>query len=70
MSRKVVATPAERVVQLDRPGVLACGPYVAGKAYSVPVAEAERLVRVKGFRYVDRTNSNAADAAPMNTEEH
>lgn len=33
-------------------GAMACGPYLAGRAYEVPAAEAERLVMNKRFEYV------------------
>jgi len=40
-------------VRMDRPGVVACGPYRAGQVYEVgddlSESEARRLVNVKGF---------------------
>lgn len=33
-------------------GAVACGSYLAGRAYDVPAAEAERLVMNKHFEYV------------------
>lgn len=50
--------PPQKVI-LDRPGVLACGPYRAGQVYEVGGKEAERLIRVKGFR-----PATEADMAP------
>ncbi len=41
--------PTTKRVRLDRPGVLACGPYRAGEEYELPVEEAERMIRDKGF---------------------
>ena len=43
-------------VILNRPGVKACGPYQAGQAYDVPADEAERLIKVKGFKKVGGTD--------------
>lgn len=59
------AATATRRVRFDTPGVKAIGPYLPTQAYDVPVAEAERLVKHKGFHYVD-------GAAPADTvhEEH
>lgn len=37
-------------VVLDRSGVLACGPYLAGIPYEVSEEEAKRLIAVKGFK--------------------
>lgn len=42
-------------VTLDRPGARACGKFQAGVEYNVDKKEAQRLVNVKGFRYVDQT---------------
>lgn len=56
--------PATRRVRFDTPGVKVIGPYLPGQVYDVPEQEAERLVKHKGFRYVDaapapaRTNTN------------
>lgn len=42
-----------RRVRLDAStGAIACGPYLAGRVYDVPAAEAERLVMNKHFEYV------------------
>jgi hypothetical protein len=60
------ATPSTRRVRFDRPGVKAIGPYLPATDYDVPAAEAERLVTVKGFRYVDGAG---AEPAATNTKE-
>jgi hypothetical protein len=44
--RRVRLNPAKR------PGVLACGQYLAGKEYDVDAEEAQHLVEAKGFEYV------------------
>lgn len=35
-----------------RPGLTQCGEYKPDRVYTVPVAEAQRLVECKGFEYV------------------
>jgi hypothetical protein len=45
-------------------GALRIGDYLPGVAYDVPAKEAERLVKVKGFEYVD-----AVAPAPSTTSE-
>jgi len=55
---EAVAFPAIHAVRLDRPGVLRCGPYEAGKVYRVDGetltnAEAHRLVKHKGFTEIN-----------------
>lgn len=61
MSKK--STPAAdatdqptRKVRFDTPGVRAIGPYKPGTDYELPAAEAERLVKTKGFHYCDQEN--------------
>jgi len=49
-------------IRLIKPGVKACGQYLAGEIHAVEGNEAERLVRVKGFEVV-----SAADAAKHKT---
>lgn len=39
-------------VKIVRPGVRACGQYLAGVEYEVSEVEARRLVEVKGFQIV------------------
>jgi len=50
MSRKV------RVI-LNQSGVKTCGQHKAGVEYQVEKEEADRLVNVKGFKFVNKTNS-------------
>lgn len=42
-------------------GALRIGDYTPDTEYDVPAAEAERLVRVKGFEYVDAPSRDEAD---------
>lgn len=56
--------PKTKHVKLDRPGVVACGPYRAGETYELPVEEADRLIRDKGFIEI-----NAERAAPASEED-
>ena len=53
--------PRVRVILPEgkRPGVVSCGPYVPGKVYEVPAAEAERLIAVKGFEIAPAANTPA-----------
>jgi hypothetical protein len=55
------AAPASYRILLDRPGVVAVGPYLAGREYAVPdeipFEEAERLTARKGFRRIESTLS-------------
>lgn len=56
MSKKTTpaaSTGDTRRVRFDTPGVRAIGPYEPGREYVVPAAEAERLVKTKGFHYCD-----------------
>lgn len=60
---------------LDRPGVKACGPYEAGVVVTIDDdKEAERLIKVKGFRKATPADEKPADdkpapaAAKKNTE--
>lgn len=39
-------------VRFDTPGIPRIGEYRRGEVYTVPAAEAARLVKVKGFVYV------------------
>lgn len=41
-------------VEIARPGMRACGRFVAGVEYEVPATEAKRLVAVKGFVIVQQ----------------
>lgn len=41
-------------------GALRIGDYRPGVVYDVPATEAERLVKVKGFEYVDASRVDAA----------
>lgn len=45
-----IEPPSRVAVIMDRPGVRACGDYLAGEVYSVDPATAKRLIEVKGFR--------------------
>jgi hypothetical protein len=47
------AAPATRKVMFDLPGVRAIGHYKPKTEYTVPAAEAQRLVETKGFTYCD-----------------
>lgn len=47
------AVTATRTVMFDLPGVRAIGSYKPKTPYTVPAAEAERLVHRKGFHYCD-----------------
>ncbi len=40
-------------VRLTRPGALSAGDYKAGAVYDVDAAEAERLIKIKGFELVE-----------------
>lgn len=51
-------------VQMNRPGVKACGPYKAGEIYDVPADEAERLIKVKGFKKVTAAERGAPKTEP------
>lgn len=53
---------ATRWVRFDTPGVQRIGDFLPGRAYELPAAEAERLVKRKGFRYT------TSPAAPAQTE--
>lgn len=45
--------PPVNTVRLPKSrGAVACGHYKAGEVYQVEAAEAERLVKAKGFEYV------------------
>lgn len=57
-NKEGTARARKRTVILDRPGVIACGDYQAGKEYEVDAEVARRLVSVKGFRY---TTTNQED---------
>lgn len=66
MSKTIAsASIATRRVKLTAPGARAAGPYRAGVAYEVPADEAARLVKVKGFEYVE---PEATPAAPADDE--
>lgn len=56
-----------RRVRFDIPGVKAIGQYLPKQDYDVPTAEAERLVKHKGFRYVEAA---PAAATTTDTKEH
>lgn len=47
------AAAGTRTVMFDIPGVHAIGTYKPKTPYTVPAAEATRLVNAKGFRYCD-----------------
>lgn len=51
----------------SKPGVKAVGEYLPGVAYTVPIAEAVRLVQVKGFRAADEASASAITAATAAT---
>jgi hypothetical protein len=53
----------------NRSGARAVGPYIAGRTYDVPSAEADRLIAVKGFVRVDTHTPTATDAAAAATTE-
>lgn len=48
-------------VVLNKPGVKACGNYLAGKVYSVSSQEAKRLTEVKGFTQVTPSQESASN---------
>lgn len=50
-----------------KPGIRNCGDYLPDRTYTVPVAEATRLVACKGFEYV--TPGDKAAAGATNTSE-
>lgn len=50
-----------------RPGIRNCGDYLPDRTYTVPAAEAQRLVACKGFEYV--TPGDKAAAVATNTSE-
>lgn len=51
-----------------RPGVLRVGPYVPGQVYTLPLPQAARLVRAKGFAPATEEDAAAlrALASPLN----
>jgi hypothetical protein len=51
-----------------RPGLQNCGAYAPGKEYEVGAAEAVRLVDVKGFEFVTKTDDKAARAEMAKAE--
>lgn len=51
---------SKKKVILERPGVKACGQYEAGKVYDVEAEEAERLIKVKGFRLATKADEDRA----------
>ena len=57
-TKPAVTSFAVRIDPATRPGLKTCGDYLVGRPYTVDAAEADRLVKHKGFAFV-----NAGDAA-------
>jgi hypothetical protein len=62
------SAPLTRQVILDVSGIVAVGSYKPGMVYDLPVAEADRLVAWKGFRYVADEISHEPTAVEAATE--
>jgi len=46
---------------LDKPGAKSVGDYQAGVEYEVDKAEADRLIKIKGFKLVKPTENKLGD---------